>query len=500
LTGWLLGTPPPAAKIPLLDDSASDDPFGSSRSPSSAADDPFGSSRSPSSAADDPFGSSPGAAFGSSSPAAGSDAYDPFSGLDSSFTSTFGSADPFNTNPGGVRVVPQAKLLTGASWDLSGGFLTGMLGGNLKATSPVAFSTALLAWGLSSFGEAYDEAGVRQQLLDNVRWGSDYLMKVHQTAGKQELIVTRVGDVESEVQLWYRPEDSSAARPAYAVDMVEGASDLGGSVAAALAASSVVFRAAEDAAYASALLTKAEQIYQIAKTNLGFYSVQDFNASLLYNSTTYYDDLAWAAAWLYKATAQSNYLSDLYDLYVRHLHYEDEYDASYVFDWDHVFWPTNVLMAQESGVATFVSQSQTYLQHWLCANQAANYTLRGRAYNPASPSTGATLNTAMTALMFADVVSHTDDVAAKAYRCWALGQIRYVLGDSGRSLTVGVGKQPPERTQDRNAACPTRPQTCNRVTGLLSPDPDTYVLEGALVYGPSDSDYFVDDRKDESNQ
>ena len=27
------------------------------------------------------------------------------------------------------------------------------------------------------------------------------------------------------------------------------------------------------------------------------------------------------------------------------------------------------------------------------------------------------------------------------------------------------------------------PQVCNRVTGLLSPDPDAHVLRGALVYG-----------------
>lgn len=39
-----------------------------------------------------------------------------------------------------------------------------------------------------------------------------------------------------------------------------------------------------------------------------------------------------------------------------------------------------------------------------------------------------------------------------------LSQVRYMLGDAGRSLVVGVGKNPPKRTQDRGAACPDPPE------------------------------------------
>jgi hypothetical protein len=27
--------------------------------------------------------------------------------------------------------------------------------------------------------------------------------------------------------------------------------------------------------------------------------------------------------------------------------------------------------------------------------------------------------------------------------CWSISQLRYILGDTGRSFVVGVGKQPP---------------------------------------------------------
>ena len=41
---------------------------------------------------------------------------------------------------------------------------------------------------------------------------------------------------------------------------------------------------------------------------------------------------------------------------------------------------------------------------------------------------------------------------------------------------------------------------CNRVTGLLSPDPDGHVLAGALVYGSGRSDDFEDERRADSNR
>jgi hypothetical protein len=157
-------------------------------------------------------------------------------------------------------------------------------------------------------------------------------------------------------------------------------------------------------------------------------------------------------------------------------------------------------MAQETGKNTFRKQTELFLKNWICANNAANYTMRGRAFNPFSGSLGATANAALVALMYADTVADTEPASAKVYRCWGLSQVRYMLGDSGQSLVVGYGKAPPKRTQDRAAACPAKPQVCNRVTGLLSPDPDTYSLDGALVYGSGFNDDFVDVRSGDSNR
>ena len=45
--------------------------------------------------------------------------------------------------------------------------------------------------------------------------------------------------------------------------------------------------------------------------NLGYYSVSVPDAALLYDSHSYYDDLAWGALWLHKLTGNAAYLDQV---------------------------------------------------------------------------------------------------------------------------------------------------------------------------------------------
>lgn len=474
-----------------------DDPFGSS-----SALDPFGSAGS---LGGDPFGSSSGGSLGLSA--------DPFANPTDAFGDlSVGGSDPlgggfggFSTvDPFGSAEVEQLKLATPEPWDLSGGWVTGMQGGNMKSTSPIAFATSVLSWGYMGFKSAFDDSGEKENLFSSVKVGADYLMKVHRRvpASNQSLIVSRVGDVEKEPQRWYRPEDGRA-REAYAVDLFakEGGygADLGGSVSAALAAAATLFKESE-ADYAASLIQKSQEIYEDSLNAKFRFNRADYNLSELYNSSSMYDDLAWAAGWLYKATKEQKYLEDVYSHYMEYLEEEGPSSAwKYAFDWDNVFWPLNILMAQETGNSTFMKQSEEYLRNWMCANNAANYTRRGRAYNAFSAPLGSTANIAMSAFMFADLVEEESASKSQAYKCWGLSQIRYMMGDAGRSMVIGQGHNPPKRSQDRAAACPERPNVCNRVTSYLSPDPDTHVLKGALVHGPAKSDYYIDERTNDAS-
>ena len=47
----------------------------------------------------------------------------------------------------------------------------------MKYTFPLANSLTTLAWGMLEFSDGYDCAGERAAMMDNLRWGLDYLKK-----------------------------------------------------------------------------------------------------------------------------------------------------------------------------------------------------------------------------------------------------------------------------------------------------------------------------------
>ena len=57
-----------------------------------------------------------------------------------------------------------------------------------------------------------------------------------------------------------------------------------------------------------------------------------FRGSMVYwyNSTSFRDDLAWAAAWMYKATRDPDYLGDAYGFWDTHKMLEGDYDIRYL--------------------------------------------------------------------------------------------------------------------------------------------------------------------------
>jgi hypothetical protein len=64
-----------------------------------------------------------------------------------------------------------------------------------------------------------------------------------------------------------------------------------------------------NATYASLLLDHAERLFAFADKHRGSYTRTFPELSAYYNSTTYKDELLWAASWLYHATGNQSYLS-----------------------------------------------------------------------------------------------------------------------------------------------------------------------------------------------
>ena len=85
--------------------------------------------------------------------------------------------------------------------------------------------------------------------------------------------------------------------------------------------------------------------------NLGYYSQTVNDSQVLYNSTSYFDDLAWGAAWLYKRTGDADYLAQAQVYHAAQLPYNNFSDpgTGLVFDWDNKLAGVSYLLLEASG-------------------------------------------------------------------------------------------------------------------------------------------------------
>lgn len=83
----------------------------------------------------------------------------------------------------------------------------------------------------------------------------------------------------------------------------------------------MVFRD-HDPKYSARCLKHAKELYKFANRYRGLYHEAIRGAAQYYESTDYGDELAWAAAWLFKATNDTMYLEDAEHHY-QHFHLKE---------------------------------------------------------------------------------------------------------------------------------------------------------------------------------
>eukprot|EP00884_Botryococcus_braunii_P018967 jgi/Botrbrau1/5754/Bobra.0134s0026.2 len=286
--------------------------------------------------------------------------------------------------------------------DLTGGWLNGGAIGDIKMTHTTAFTTSMLAWSILAFPKGYQKGNAMGPALAGVRWGADYLLKTFRPDPKAKkpgglVIVYQVGNLTTMVNWWGPPEamtEENMPRPAYIVRTEQGTSDLAGSMVGALVSTALVFRQfGNDTAYSGRLMDAATQLYVQATRHEGLYASKfpyscvskwakvrigvtgkpkkplcvpptafaEGSALVFYNSTSYYDDLLWAAAWMYRATGNSSYLNDVNKYYEAHKRLEGDRDKSLVTNWDNLFWASNVLLATTTDAGAFHIATQVLL-------------------------------------------------------------------------------------------------------------------------------------------
>ncbi|KAJ8041630.1 Endoglucanase [Holothuria leucospilota] len=362
--------------------------------------------------------------------------------------------------------------------DLTGGWYDA--GDHVKFGFPMAWTATTLAWGLIEFKDAYQRANELENMYDSLKWATDYFLKCH--AGKNKFYA-QVGDGFVDHGNWGRPEEMTVSRPAFLLDQTKPGSDVVGETVAALAAASIAFKD-KDANYADELLLNAKLLFPFAVAFQGKYSDSIPNAASFYRSSGYQDELAWASAWLYRATNDVSYLTFAEQTYSDN----GMGGLPWAYSWDDKMAGVQMLLYQVTAKSTYSSAVERFIHSWLPNNQVA-YTPGGLAWRDQWGPNRYAANTA-----FIATIAAKEGISLSTSFNLALSQINYMLGDNGRSFVVGFGNNPPDRPHHRSSSCPSS-GPCDS-NNLHASGPNPQVLYGALVGGPDQNDVFTNDRTD----
>ena len=384
------------------------------------------------------------------------------------------------------------NLQVGLNLDLTGGYHDA--GDHVKFGLPLASTLATLAWGGISFADGYTDSNQMEALLNTVRWGTDYLLKAQgiDDTGETSYFIAQVGDGQADHALWSAPEQQTIARPALAVTADKPGTDVAAASAAALASASVLFRETGDPGYADTLLEASESLFKFADRYRGRDSDSIPTVQGFYNSWSgYNDELAYGAAWLARAVDAHGGNGDAYrsravDLYRQEI---GGLNSGWTHNWDDASYATAVLLAQDAPAAGTLTDVRQWLDSWVDGSNGVRLTEGNLRHISPWGSLRYAANTAMFAAEVADTLIDPDG----RYSALATETIDYILGDNPResSYMVGFGVNYPQQPHHRAASGVGWDNFNND-------QPNTHILKGALVGGPTEADdwSYTDSRSD----
>nr|QCQ73721.1 endo-(1,4)-beta-D-glucanase [Litchi chinensis] len=373
-----------------------------------------------------------------------------------------------------------------ANVDLVGGYYDA--GDNVKYGLPMAFTVTTLSWAAVYYHSELQAAGELENVRCAIRWGTDYFLKA---SYRKNRLYVQVGDPVQDHQCWMRPENMKTPRTVLQIDCNTPGTEIAAETAAAMAASSIVFRRI-DRPYARRLLNKAKLLFNFANKYKGTY---DGECPFYCSFSGYNDELLWAATWLYIATKRSVYLD-----YIK----EDAISANVAeFSWDLKYAGAQILLSElffqgDSALATYKNQADSYI----CS------VLPQSPYHQVYVSPG----TALLFTAYSDLLAKYNQKVccgdqqfdANHLMDFAKKQMDYLLGKNpkGRSYMVGFGANSPTQAHHRGASVPflapnadiSCPMSFVHYYNKNQPNPNE--LTGAFVGGPDRYDNFNDQRWD----
>jgi len=354
--------------------------------------------------------------------------------------------------------------------DLNGGWFDA--GDHVKFNLPMSYSVSLLNWSMISTPEAYTQVGKLDYGKEQVKYALDYLLNAYQAGADLESpdddkVYFQVADGYTDHDFWGPPEEINMARPTFTCDSNGGCAAVSGTMVASFASGAILFK--DDVDYAQRLLDSAKRLYQFAMkypTDLDYSSVgQDFYK--LYD-TSNKDQLAWGAMWLYRATNDVQYLNDAKSLV------EGKYP--WAQSWDNMFLGVFELLAEDTDDSSYKDRVKNELNTWI--NKEVPTTPGGLRVRLEWGSLRYATAVSFISLMYSDLLA--TETEKEPYISFAKSQIDYALGDNPQnfSYVVGYGTNYPTHPHHRGASGTTKDD----------PNPNKYVIEGALVGGPMSAD------------
>ncbi|PIA50107.1 hypothetical protein AQUCO_01300683v1 [Aquilegia coerulea] len=393
--------------------------------------------------------------------------------------------------------------------DLVGGYYDA--GDNVKFNFPMAFSTTMLAWSVLESGRFMGPD--LKHALDAIRWGTDYFLKA---TSIPDLVFVQVGDPYGDHNCWQRPEDMDTPRTPYAVSKDHPGSEVAAEIAAALAASSIVFRT-NDVPYSITLLRRAIEVFNFADKYRGSYndSLGPWVCPFYCDYSGYQDELMWGAAWLHRATNSQVYWRYL----VQNIHNMESSGNYAEFGWDSKYAGINVLLSKLLllGGGYHVDPFHTFADKFVCSvlpespTRGLDYSPGGLLFKPGGSNMQHTTALSFLLLVYARYLSHVN----KVIRCgnvvvtpprliqFAKGQVDYILGSNplNMSYMVGYGKNFPRKLHHRGASIQSLDRHSDHIDCkggspyYSSNNPDPNLLTGAVVGGPDIHDSYADSRQ-----
>lgn len=388
--------------------------------------------------------------------------------------------------------------------DLTGGWVDA--GDNMKYNITNSAAATLMAWSAIEYRQAYENSGQLKWLMNQLRWINDFFIKCHP---EPNVFYGQVGMTKSDHDLWIPIESTQYVtdRKAIKLDASNPATDLVLEVAAAMAASSIVFRPT-DPAYADTLLTHAEQLYTFGDTYRGTYydSIKKIDADTPYQSWSgYNDELVWGPAWIYKARearasgSGSTYLAKAVANYSGLGLEKDQkvHKYKWTHNYDDATFGCYVLMSElNPDDSNYKADAERWLNWWTVGGTEygadgtkVKYTPGGHARLDEWGSLRYAANTSILAFIYSDKLS--DAVKKTRYHDFSVNQINYILGQNPRkgSYMVGFGSNSPQHPHHRTAhgAWGRRQET---------PAEHRHILYGALVGSPGADDSYNDSISD----